>query len=86
MLGEAVKAPAIPGVLPSSAWSEVAPIRAAFSRVRGGGEEEEREGVDPCCPFKSMTGKRNIEYSLLTSHWLEINHRATLGCKECWEM
>ena len=40
VLHEAVMAPAIPGILPSSAWSRVPPIRSAFPRMREGGGKE----------------------------------------------
>lgn len=42
VLCEAVMAPTNPGVLPSTAWSAMAPTRAAFWWAEAGGEERRR--------------------------------------------
>lgn len=45
--------------------------------MMGGGREKEQTH----CPFKNMTRKRNMEFTLLTSYWAECSHMPTLGCK-----
>lgn len=45
--------------------------------MMGGGREKEQTH----CPFKNMTRKRNMEFTLLTSYWPECSHMPTLGCK-----
>lgn len=42
VLCEAVTALATPGILPSPAWSKVAPTMSVFRRVMGRGQEKDR--------------------------------------------